>query len=64
MVDEDGRGRPLTSVPADPTVGLAMDVSTFAQLAGGRRTDATEAVTLTGDADLGRRVLAAMAVTP
>jgi hypothetical protein len=41
-----------------------MDRETFVVLAGGRR-DASEAsVTVTGDAELGSRVLAGMAITP
>ena len=41
-----------------------MDLETYVVLAGGRRDPADVEVTITGDEDLGRRVLAVMAVTP
>ena len=64
VVGDDGRGRPGTSADADPTAILAMDRETFIVLAGGRRPSLSDRVTLSGDTELGERVLAAMAVTP
>ena len=45
------------SVPADPTVALAMDRETFVLLAGGRRRPLDGAVRVTGDRELGHRLL-------
>ena len=63
-VSDSGRGERLEKIPGEPTVGLAMDRETFILLAGGRRTPPPEAITVTGDQDLGRRVLDTLAVTP
>ena len=41
-----------------------MDLETYVVLAGGRRAPEDVDVSVTGDDALGRRVLAAMAVTP
>jgi uncharacterized protein (TIGR03083 family) len=62
-VGDDGRARP-TEVTGDPTTCLAMDREAFILLAGGRRRPAEGAVAVSGDADLGRRVLEGLAVTP
>ena len=62
-VGDDGRARP-TEVPAEPTTRIAMDRETFIVLAGGRRTPVPGAVTVSGDATLGQRVVELMAVTP
>ena len=62
-VGDDGRGA-LVDDAGEPTVGLSMDRETFLVLAGGRRSVAPGAVEISGDADLGARILAAMAVTP
>lgn len=62
-VGEDGRGA-IAGSPADPDVRLCTDRESFLMLAGGRRTPPPERVVLEGDADLGRRIVAAMAVTP
>jgi uncharacterized protein (TIGR03083 family) len=65
VVGDDGRGR--LSAPAEvgePTVTLAMDRETFVVLAGGRRAARPDDARVTGDTDLGERVLAAMGVTP
>ena len=43
---------------------LAMDRGTFVVLAGGRRAAAAADVRLTGDTDLGERVVASLGVTP
>jgi uncharacterized protein (TIGR03083 family) len=63
-VDDHGRGHRLETVPADPTVRLAMSRETFVLLAGGRRPAEPGAVALSGDNDLGGRVVAGLAVTP
>jgi uncharacterized protein (TIGR03083 family) len=60
----DGRAVPLPTGPAAPGVGLRTDLETFVMLGGGRRPPETLAVEMTGDRELGTRVLAAMAVTP
>ena len=63
VVGDDGRGR--TGTPDDePTVTLAMDRETFIVLAGGRRPAEPGVARVSGDLELGERVLAAMAVTP
>jgi hypothetical protein len=64
VVGEDGRGRPGTADDVEPTVTLGMDRETFVLLAGGRRAAAPGDVRISGDAELGERVLAAMGVTP
>jgi uncharacterized protein (TIGR03083 family) len=63
-VGEDGRGRMLDEVPVEPTVGLRTDRESFALLAGGRREPEPGRVEVFGDADLARRVLTGLAVTP
>ena len=63
-VGDDGRGRPRGELPADPTVRIATDRESFLLLAGRRRTPEPGAVRVEGDPDLGRKVLASMAVTP
>jgi uncharacterized protein (TIGR03083 family) len=62
-VGDDGRARPA-EVTGDPTTCLAMDREAFILLAGGRRQPAEVSVAVSGDADLGRRVLEGLAVTP
>lgn len=64
VVGEDGRGRPGGPDDADPTLTLATDRATFVVLAGGRRPAEAGGVRVRGDAELGARVLASMAVTP
>jgi uncharacterized protein (TIGR03083 family) len=63
-VGDDGRGRALEDAPREPTVGLRTDFESWIVLAGGRRAPAAVDVEVTGDEDLGRLVLARMAVTP
>ncbi|MBK7621900.1 MAG: maleylpyruvate isomerase family mycothiol-dependent enzyme [Kineosporiaceae bacterium] len=63
-VSASGRGEPVRELPPDPTVRLRMDATSFAVLAGGRREPEPGAVVIEGDQPLGRRILAAMAVTP
>jgi hypothetical protein len=63
-VNEAGRAVPLTTDPESPTVSLRMDVETFVVLAGGRRPASELPVGIEGDAELGGRILKAMAVTP
>ena len=63
-MNDSGRCVPMGSDPSSPTVALEMDLETFAILGGGRRSADQVTVGITGDEDLGRRVLDAMAVTP
>jgi hypothetical protein len=63
-VNDQGRAVPVLEDPETPTVSLRMDVEVFAVLAGGRRAVDAVPVEVDGDADLGRRVLEALAVTP
>lgn len=64
VVGDDGRGRALPEPPESPTVALAMDRASFVVLAGGRRRVAPDAVTITGDVELGRRIVERLATTP
>ena len=64
----DGRAQVVDPAPDDPTVTIALPLSTFLALGGGRW-DADEAraaggLEITGDTDLGARVLANMGFTP
>jgi uncharacterized protein (TIGR03083 family) len=63
VVGDDGRAR-FDEGGGEPTVRLRMDWETFARLGGGRVRAAAADVEVTGDIDLGGRVLAGMAVTP
>ena len=63
-VDDTGRASVVTTDPTAPTVSLRMGVETFVVLAGGRRPVDAVQVEVTGDDELGRRILEAMAVTP
>jgi uncharacterized protein (TIGR03083 family) len=62
-VGDDGRGAAVP-VPDDPTARLRTDRESFILLAGGRRTPGPGRVEISGDTELGERVVAAMAVTP
>ncbi len=68
VVDGSGRGRRQSEIPESPTVALHTDRESFVLLAGGRRTPPEGAVRIEGEGpegeELGRRVLAEMAVTP
>ena len=64
VVGEDGRGRPATAEDGEPAVTLGMDRETFVVLAGGRRSAGPGIVRMTGDTELGERVVAALGVTP
>ena len=63
-VGDDGRAHRLPDVPADPSVALSMDRESFVVLAGGRRPAAEGAVTVSGDQELGRRIVDRLATTP
>ncbi|WP_436697780.1 maleylpyruvate isomerase family mycothiol-dependent enzyme [Nocardioides sp. BYT-33-1] len=63
-VGDDGRASRLDVVPDEPTVSLAMDRESFIVLAGGRRAAAPGAVTISGDQELGARIVAGLATTP
>ncbi len=64
IVNDAGRGERLPEPPADPTVELATDRASYVVLAGGRCGVAPDAVAIEGDAELGRRIVAALATTP
>jgi uncharacterized protein (TIGR03083 family) len=57
-----GRGR-LAAAPRDPSVSLAIPVATFAALLGGR-SDTPGDTDITGDRQLGQRVLESMSLLP
>jgi uncharacterized protein (TIGR03083 family) len=61
VIGEDGRAR---ATDADPDVRIVLSPEAFVLLAGGRRAPERVEAKLEGDEELGRRVLAAMAVTP
>jgi uncharacterized protein (TIGR03083 family) len=63
-VDAGGRAVPPTETPSEPDVHLRMDAETFVVLGGGRRPVDAVDVAITGDEQLGRAVLEALAVTP
>lgn len=52
----DGRAKLVAALDGDPTTTIAMPATTFAAHVGGR-TDAPDDVAITGDAELGRRVV-------
>jgi len=62
-VNEQGRAVPSTDAPQDPTVVLQMNIESLVILCGGRRPADQVHVTVTGDQELGRRILRSMAVT-
>ena len=64
VVGEDGRGRTAAPDDGEPAVTLGMDRETWIVLAGGRRPAEPGVVRITGDADLGARVVAGLRVTP
>ena len=64
VVNDAGRGERVTDVPAEPAVRIATDLESFVLLAGGRRRPEPGAVTVTGDAELGARILEQMVITP
>lgn len=64
VVGGDGRGRPGGEQDGEPTVTLAMDRETFIVLAGGRRPAEPGVVRVTGDGELGERVVASLGITP
>lgn len=61
---EDGRAHRMSTVPGEPTVGLAMDRETFIVLAGGRRVVSADAVDVTGDTELAKTIIDRMGTTP
>jgi uncharacterized protein (TIGR03083 family) len=63
LVGEDGRAARADDV-VEPTVTLQLDPEPYVVLSGGRRTPDQVDATVTGDSELGRRVLASLAVTP
>ncbi len=63
-VDDSGRAVAAAVAADEADAALAMDLETYVILAGGRRAPESVEVSVTGDEELGRRVLGAMAVTP
>jgi uncharacterized protein (TIGR03083 family) len=63
VVGDDGRARFSGPLP-DPTLTLRMDWETYARLSAGRIPGEAAAVTVAGDPELARRLLAVMSVTP
>ena len=63
-VGADGRARSVREDPGAPTVTLRLDTETYVVLCGGRRPASDLDVEVGGVDALGRRVRAAMAVTP
>lgn len=63
-VDPSGRAVPSATTAETADVTLTMDLETYVVLAGGRRAPADVDVKVHGDEELGRRILAAMPVTP
>jgi uncharacterized protein (TIGR03083 family) len=63
-VDGHGRAHLAPEPVAEPTVRLSTDWETFSRLAAGRIAGDSAAAEITGDAALGARVLANLAVTP
>ncbi|WP_110240224.1 maleylpyruvate isomerase family mycothiol-dependent enzyme [Nocardioides gilvus] len=61
-VNESGRGEELDEVPSSVDVTLSFDRESFARVAGGRGT--ADRVTISGDEELGAKILSAMVVTP
>lgn len=59
----DGRARAAEGTEGEPAVRLSMPATTFGALVGGR-SDAPEDVTISGDAELGRRIVASLALLP
>ena len=59
-----GKARLAAEVPVDPTVLLRTDVTNFAALVGGRSDARPDEVTIAGDIDLGRRIVAALGFMP
>ena len=64
VVNDDARGEALPEMPPTPTVCLRLEREAFIVLAGGRREPDPGCVEVTGDEQLGRRILASFAVTP
>lgn len=62
-VGDDGRGRALAPPPEEPTVRLIMTTEELVLLGAGRRDPETLGVTVSGDQDLGNRILTNMTLT-
>ena len=63
-VDANGQASAADTVEPGATVTLRMSTETLGRLAGGRIDPDDAAVEIDGDAELGRRVLAGLAITP
>jgi uncharacterized protein (TIGR03083 family) len=64
VMQEDGRARPPAQADLPADAELLMTLEQFVLACGGRRPADQLAVAVTGDTELGRRVVAAMAITP
>lgn len=62
LVDDEGKGRVSEETPEQPTTTLSMDSETFIVLGGGRRYPQDVTVDVSGDTELGARVLEQMAL--
>lgn len=62
-VGEDGRARPVDP-PADPTTTVRLSFEDWMRRSGGRCPAEEVSAQISGDVELGQRVLAALAVTP
>lgn len=60
----DAKARPTDDVPADPTVSITIPFAEFMALACGRSDADPTAAKIEGDAALGARIVASLAVTP
>jgi uncharacterized protein (TIGR03083 family) len=63
-VADDGRARPSDRTVEEADVRLVMSAEAFVLAGGGRRDPSTLDITVEGDAELGQRLVAALAVTP
>lgn len=67
-VNDQGRVQELSETPTDPTVRILTDLEHFLMLTGGRGNAedhlADGSIRIDGDREIGRKILASMAVTP
>lgn len=63
-VDDAGRGRFVDATTCSPDAHIVLDRESYLVLAGGRRTPDPARVKVTGDRELGQRLMTALGVTP